>query len=327
MTSQLGAIQLRQPVRNLGDTDPRLEGIYTPGYSDAEINQHVHDTFLKHADAYLRFCPVDRPSIDHWKLLIRIALDDFVPQTVTDIGSGGGITVFPTLELFPHAQVIATDLALPLLSELRNLARRDHLESLTVLQMNAEQMVIADEQVDLVMGGNVLHHALSLETMFAEIRRILRPGGRAVFWEAFEHGPQLLAGIFDTWLEMSPHQLEPLSDSLIASLKWFIRDLQSRAGRNKSPEMLAVMDDKWIFTHGHVRDLAAATGFTRCEMRNIYGPQNVVQVLGDHELRRKGHSWDALPEWAQQKLLQTQARFSDDYLNENPFCCGILLNR
>ena len=85
------------------------------------------------------------------------------------------------------------------------------------------------------------------------------------------------------------------------------------------------MDDKWIFTYSQLRDLAANAGFSSCDPRNIYGPQNVVRTLADHELRRKGHAWEELPEWARQKLLQTEARFSPDCLNENPFCCAIVL--
>ena len=191
--------------------------------------------------------------------------------------------------------------------------------------MNAEEMLFSDSQVDLVMGGNVLHHALSLEKMFSEIRRVLRPGARAVFWEAFEHGAQILASIFDLWLYVSPYQAEPLPSRLVSSLEWYLRDLQSRVGRTKPSELLRTMDDKWIFTFGQLRDLAAHAGFSSCDFRNIYGPQSVLRTLSDHELRRKGHTFEELPAWAREKLWQTEARYSPDCLNENPFCCAILL--
>ena len=330
--STLGRLKLRRPVHDLGAVDERLQGILTPGYTDAEIGCHVHETFLEDAGRYLAFCPIDRGMIDHWKMLIGQALRGHIDfeqpnQEIIDIGSGGGTTVFPTLELFAGSHVVATDLALPLLAEMRNLARRDAYESLSIVQMNGEDSIFEDEQADLVMGAHVLHHALSLETMFREIRRVLRPGKVAVFWEGFEHGAQILASIFDLWIEMDKSRSEHLKEPLIRSLQLFTADLQNRIGRNKPPEVLARLDDKWFFSHTHVRDLAAAAGFSQCEIRNIYGPVNVVRVLAEHELKRWGHQWNDLPNWAQEKLLTIQARYSEDYLNENPFCCSLLLAR
>ena len=324
-SNEIAGMRLRRPVRDLGEQDARLSGIWSPGFSEQEISLHVHELFLTDPEAYLKFCPVNQASIEHWRGLIQTALDGYQASTILDIGSGGGVSVFPAVALFPAAQVVATDLALPLLSELRNLARRDRIGSLHILQMNAEDMVIADAQADLVMGANILHHAYSLETMFAEIRRVLRPGGKAVFWEAFENGAQLLSALFDTWLEMSPHQSEPLSPQMINSLESYLRDIERRVGRNKSAQFLADADDKWIFTAGHLRDLAKTADFTGCALRNIYGSHDVIRVLGDHELRRKGHSYEELPAWAQTKLLAAQARCSADFLAENPFCCSIVL--
>ncbi|MGA3211065.1 MAG: class I SAM-dependent methyltransferase [Terriglobales bacterium] len=215
----LSGIRLQLPIFDLRELDPRLEGILSPGYSAEELSQHVHDVFLEHADKFLEFCPIDRESIEYWKGIIRDALGTYSPRRIIDIGSGGGTTVFPLLELFPGSQVIATDLALPLLAELRNRARRDGYKGLDVVQMNAEKMIFADREADLIIGANVLHHALSLENMFQEIRRVLLPGAKAVFWEPFENGAQLLACIFDLWDELNPHQPEQIPKEVIWSLR------------------------------------------------------------------------------------------------------------
>lgn len=57
-----------------------------------------------------------------------------------------------------------------------------------VLEMNAEAMTFAGDHFDLVCGSGILHH-LDLAKAFAEIRRVLRPGGRAVFVEPLGHNP------------------------------------------------------------------------------------------------------------------------------------------
>src|SRR5271165_6127164 len=209
--SHLGGMELRRPIRNLGSVDERLEGIFSPGYSDSEIDLHIHDVFLEKVDDYLAFCPVDRALIDHWKDLIVTAIGGEVGReglNIIDIGSGQGTSVFPMAELTRGSNVIATDLSIPLLLQMRQFAVRAGYSNILVLQMNAEDMVFSDTQADIVVGGNVLHHALSLAGIFAEIRRVLKPGGVALFWEPFEDGGQLIAGIFDLWIEMDRYHKE-----------------------------------------------------------------------------------------------------------------------
>jgi len=50
-----------------------------------------------------------------------------------------------------------------------------------------------DGAFDIVRGNSILHH-LELEPALIELRRILRPGGRAVFVEPLAHNPLLRLG-------------------------------------------------------------------------------------------------------------------------------------
>lgn len=56
--------------------------------------------------------------------------------------------------------------------------------------MNAEALEYPDDSFDLVYGRGILHH-LRLDHAFAEIARVLRPGGHAVFTEPMGHNPLL----------------------------------------------------------------------------------------------------------------------------------------
>lgn len=60
------------------------------------------------------------------------------------------------------------------------------LSNLHFLVMNAEALEFEDESFDLVFGSGILHH-LDLERAYAEIARVLRPGGRAIFKEPLGH--------------------------------------------------------------------------------------------------------------------------------------------
>jgi ubiquinone/menaquinone biosynthesis C-methylase UbiE len=326
---QLGDLQLRREIRDLGAVDPHLEGILSPGYRDSEVSSHIHDEFLEKADQFLTFCPIDRALIEHWKDLISAAINPYLtdgPLNVLDIGSGGGTSVFPILELLPNARVFATDLSLPLLSQLRNRARRDGLaDRLTVMQMNAEDMFVADAQADVIMGANVLHHAVSPEQALTEVRRVLKPHGVAVFWEPFEGGAQINASIFGILLEANENCVEKLPVGMTDAMREFTADLVRRRSRNKPLEVLLSLDDKWYFTHRWIGELAASAGFARCEIRNCYDTFNVVWVMVCHELARSGHNPDLLPGWAREKVLTLQDRYSDDWLAENLYEAAIVL--
>lgn len=58
--------------------------------------------------------------------------------------------------------------------------------------MDAERMTFPDASFDLVFGRGIVHH-LDLELCFSSVSRVLRPGGRALFWEPLGHNPVLNA--------------------------------------------------------------------------------------------------------------------------------------
>ncbi len=54
--------------------------------------------------------------------------------------------------------------------------------------MDAMNMTFSDASFDLVFGSGIIHH-LDTEQAAREIARVLRPGGRAVFWEPMGTNP------------------------------------------------------------------------------------------------------------------------------------------
>jgi SAM-dependent methyltransferase len=56
--------------------------------------------------------------------------------------------------------------------------------------MDAERMSFGDSEFDLIFGRGIIHH-LDLNKSFAEIKRVLRPGGNAVFFEPMGHNPAI----------------------------------------------------------------------------------------------------------------------------------------
>lgn len=62
-----------------------------------------------------------------------------------------------------------------------------------------------DGSFDLIVGIAILHH-LDLDVALAEIRRLLRPGGRAVFREPLAHNPLLKLGRMMTPAARTPDE-------------------------------------------------------------------------------------------------------------------------
>jgi ubiquinone/menaquinone biosynthesis C-methylase UbiE len=53
---------------------------------------------------------------------------------------------------------------------------------------DAENLDMADASIDVVCGTGILHH-LDIDRAIREVRRVLRPGGRAIFYEPVAHNP------------------------------------------------------------------------------------------------------------------------------------------
>jgi len=56
--------------------------------------------------------------------------------------------------------------------------------------MDAEAMTFPDQTFDLICGTSILHH-LDLDKSLGEIRRVLKPDGRAIFIEPLGHNPAI----------------------------------------------------------------------------------------------------------------------------------------
>ena len=98
-------------------------------------------------------------------------------RRVLDLGCGSGVLSF--LMAKQGADVTAADIT----EQGTRLARQNAaLRGLPVrvVRTDAEAMGLADDSFDFVLSWGVLHHSESTERALAEVRRVLRPGGRGM---------------------------------------------------------------------------------------------------------------------------------------------------
>lgn len=127
-------------------------------------------------------------------------------KNVLEYGCGPGHNAF---FLAQHAKNLTaidiSDFAIKTASEK---ARELGLNNASFVEMNAEELEFNDDTFDLVFGNSIIHH-LDLEKSYAEIKRVLKPGGKAVFYEPLGHN-YLINKYRDATPEMRTEDEHPL---------------------------------------------------------------------------------------------------------------------
>ena len=105
--------------------------------------------------------------------------EQFKPLRILDIGCTLGHNTLPLAQHFPEAEVIAVDLAAPMLRYGHARAKSLDVNNVTFVQANGETLDYPDEHFDIIMTSLFLHELprSAIETTFANIFRMLKPGG------------------------------------------------------------------------------------------------------------------------------------------------------
>jgi SAM-dependent methyltransferase len=108
-------------------------------------------------------------------------------RTILEYGCGTGSAAFDLAR--EGARVVGIDISSAGIGMARRRAAAEGLaDRLSFQVMNAEALAFAAGTFDAVCGSGILHH-LELDRALAELRRVLRPEGSAVFFEPLGHNP------------------------------------------------------------------------------------------------------------------------------------------
>lgn len=133
--------------------------------------RQIRRAFGRAASTYAQHAALQREVED--RLLERLEYYSGKPARVLDVGCGPGRASAALRKRFAAAQVIALDLALPMLRHMRTGWRRP----LARICADARALPMADASIDLLFSNLCVQWIDDLPALFAEFRRVLRPGG------------------------------------------------------------------------------------------------------------------------------------------------------
>ncbi len=152
--------------------------------------------FERSAEQYDAVAILQREVAD--RLLERLELLKMVPQTILDLGSGTGYCSERLAAHYPKARITSLDLATSMVQKSRarfsgwQRFRRGH----QFVCGDAESLPFADNSFEMIFSSLTIQWCEELEQTFAEVRRVLKPGGVLLYTTL---GPDTLKELRASW--------------------------------------------------------------------------------------------------------------------------------
>jgi malonyl-CoA O-methyltransferase len=161
------------------------------------------------------------------------------PENMLDLGCGTGYFCSALRDRFPRAHYLGLDLA----GGMVDFARRRNASDCEWLVADAESLPLASESVDLVFSSLAVQWCYRLEHLFAELSRVLSPGGWCVFTSL---GPHTLSELRSAWATVDSHQ----------HVNTFVPTADLVAAAQRVPGMELTLENRsYCMDYRRVRDL------------------------------------------------------------------------
>ncbi|MBE9516221.1 MAG: malonyl-ACP O-methyltransferase BioC [Proteobacteria bacterium] len=161
---------------------------------DSLDSHALRRAFDRAAASYDEYAVLQREVAD--RLLERLTYIKCEPRTILDLGTGTGYCSRALAKRYKKAHIVGVDLATAMLQQAgdqKGWFSREH-----YCAADAERLPLADNSVDMVFSSLTFQWC-DLAAVFAECRRVLRPGGLLMFTS---FGPTTLHELRGAWAEV-----------------------------------------------------------------------------------------------------------------------------
>lgn len=197
------------------------------------------------------------------------------PSTVLDLGCGTGYFSAALRRRYPGARYIGLDLAQGMVEYARTRCPEDAV----FLVGDAEALPLATSSVDLVFSSLAVQWCHRPRHLFAELARVLRPGGCCVFTSL---GPDTLRELRSSWAAVDKHQ----------HVNTFLPAADLVAAADQVPGIRLRLDNAcFLMRYQRVRDLLDELKTLGAHNMNRDRPAGLTSRAGLQGMLRAYESW------------------------------------
>ena len=163
-------------MRSLAQIAPHSTRVATmAGSMDSPYDsRQIRRAFGRAAHAYSATAVLQREV--ETRLLEQLDYAKTAPKRILDVGAGPGSASLALKQRWPQAQVLALDLAQPMLREAKRRAGWWR-PKFACIHADAAMLPLPDASIDLLFSNLCMQWVADLPALFAEWRRVLTPGG------------------------------------------------------------------------------------------------------------------------------------------------------
>ena len=157
--------------------------------------------------AMLKFMNLCHAPLTNWSLS-HIDFED--GWTMLDIGCGGGATLRRLLKRSDGSRVYGIDISEESVTKAKKVNEKVLDKQVFVQQGSAESLPYEDEKFDLVTAVETVYFWPNLPGFFAEVLRVLKPGGRFAIMVEVVSADSKWTNLVDGMKSYSPEQLQQM---------------------------------------------------------------------------------------------------------------------
>ena len=138
-----------------------------------------------------------------WRRLAMAQIEDIPNENILDLAVGTGKIALLAARCYPESTVVGVDFCPQMLSVAKKAAGKDRVESrMHLIQGDALRLPFSDNTFDCLTIGFALRNVNSIASLFTEMARVTKPGGKMVSLELTRPSLQMLGPLHKLYIKI-----------------------------------------------------------------------------------------------------------------------------